>query len=107
MSGASLPDGLLVGHEDFGDHGRYVLHEAESAGGGATPMVTLDYRRTDAVVDCYSTVTDPAHRGKGLAAVLVGHVLAGIDAEGGRVVPSCWYVDHYLDQHPDLAHLRA
>lgn len=52
------------------------------------------------VVEFYNTFVPPAERGRGVAAKLVR---AGADyarAEGLRVVPSCWYVQRWLDAHP-------
>jgi predicted GNAT family acetyltransferase len=53
------------------------------------------------------TVIDPRRRGQGLGARLVEGALADIRAQGRRVVPICWYVDEYLDLHPEEQDLRA
>lgn len=53
------------------------------------------------------TVTLAAHRGNGYAALVVRRALDDIRAAGRRVVPSCWYVAQYIDEHPDDADLVA
>ena len=53
------------------------------------------------------TVVDPAHRGKGYAALLVEGALAHVAAQGATVRPDCWYVAQYLEDHPEWGHLRA
>jgi predicted GNAT family acetyltransferase len=51
------------------------------------------------------TVVEHEHRGEGLAAVIVGHALDDLRARGRSVVPSCWYVKRYIDEHPEYADL--
>jgi predicted GNAT family acetyltransferase len=53
------------------------------------------------------TVVDPSRRGQGLASVLVRAALDDVRAQGRTVVPACWYVAQFLDEHPDYADLRA
>jgi len=53
------------------------------------------------------TVIDRSMRGRGLAAVLVRHVLDAARASGRSVVPSCWYVAQFIDEHPDYGDLLA
>lgn len=53
------------------------------------------------------TVVDPARRGHGLAAVLVRAALDDVRAEGRRVVPQCWYVAQFVDDHPEYRDLIA
>jgi len=76
-----LVDGALVGVADF-----------EVAG--------------NAVVIPHTEIT-PARRGAGFGALLVEGVLADLRARGLQVVPACWYVRQYLDEHPDEADLLA
>lgn len=47
------------------------------------------------------TQVDPAHRGQGLAAILVRHALDDIVARGAKVIPSCPYVKDFITAHPD------
>jgi uncharacterized protein len=51
------------------------------------------------------TVVDPRWRGHGLGAALVSQALDDVRSTGRRVVPSCWYVAHFIDSNPDYAEL--
>lgn len=53
------------------------------------------------------TVIDPSRRGQGLGAVLVQGALDDIRVAGRTVVPACWYVREYLEEHPDQQDLLA
>lgn len=64
-------------------------------------------RPRDGVLDLYSTFVPDALRGQGVAQRLVEDVLQHVKAEGLRVVPSCWYVDVYLNRNPQWQELRA
>jgi predicted GNAT family acetyltransferase len=66
-----------------------------------------EYReRGDAVVLPH-TVIDPSRRGDGLGAELVRAVLDDIRSTGRHVVPACWYVHEFVDEHPDYQDLLA
>ncbi|MEY4230191.1 MAG: hypothetical protein RLZZ362_1040 [Actinomycetota bacterium] len=51
------------------------------------------------------TLVEHEQRGKGLAAVVVRHALDDLRARGRAVVPSCWYVQRFIDEHPEYADL--
>jgi predicted GNAT family acetyltransferase len=51
--------------------------------------------------------TDPAHQGKGFAAVLMTGVLESVRSNGRTIRPICPYADAYMRRHPDTADLRA
>ncbi len=53
------------------------------------------------------TVIAPRERGGGLGAVLVRHALDDVRAKGWTVVPACWYVAEFIDQHPEYRDLVA
>jgi len=53
------------------------------------------------------TEIEPAERGRGLGAILVKGVLDDIRARGGVVIPTCWYVRQYIEEHPEEADLLA
>jgi len=46
-------------------------------------------------------------RGGGLGALLVEGVLDDVRAQGRDVIPACWYVRQYIDEHPEVADLVA
>ncbi|HVM51959.1 MAG TPA: GNAT family N-acetyltransferase [Acidimicrobiales bacterium] len=53
------------------------------------------------------TEIDRARRGQGLGAVLVQGALDDVRCSGRRVVPSCWYVAQFIDEHPAYRDLLA
>ncbi|KIQ15097.1 hypothetical protein ASG56_09855 [Rhodococcus sp. Leaf7] len=65
-----------------------------------------EYRQSSPTVrDFDHTVTDPKFRGRGLAAILVGHALDDTRAAGSTVVASCSYVHHFIETHEQYADL--
>ena len=48
-----------------------------------------------------------ARRGKGLGAVLVKGALDDVRPTGRAVVPRCWYVAEFIDDHPEYQELVA
>ena len=68
----------------------------------------LVYRRLDpATVAFVHTYTPPALRGRGIAARVVEHALGWADAQGLKVVPSCWFVAEYVERMPVWKRLLA
>jgi hypothetical protein len=76
----------------------------------------FEYRTEDAVAFCeYAvvgnvwyfnhTLVPDSMRGQGVAARLVETALQYVDAQHGRVVPKCSYVDDYIKKKPKFAHL--
>ncbi|MBA3319296.1 MAG: N-acetyltransferase [Gemmatimonadales bacterium] len=53
------------------------------------------------VVELYSTYVPHAERGKGLAGRLVEAAVEYARSEGLRIIPSCWYVAQWIEQHPE------
>jgi predicted GNAT family acetyltransferase len=80
-------------HHDVGGH-RFV---ARLPGGDAVLAYTP---AGPGLLDFYSTFVPASERGRGVAAKLVRAGTAYARAEGFRVVPSCWYVQRWLDAHP-------
>lgn len=85
---------------------RYELRQ------GTTLLAALDYRDNGTAVSLTRAVTVPAFRGQGHAATLTEGAVADIaargGAEGGRtIVPMCWYVARWFEEHPEHAHLLA
>jgi uncharacterized protein len=63
--------------------------------------VFADYVVHGDVMELPHTVTNPAFRGRGLAAVLVSHILDELRSVDARVIPSCSYVATFIDRHPE------
>ena len=53
------------------------------------------------------TEIDPPMRGNGYGAVLVQGALDDVRGTGRRVVPRCWYVAQFINEHPDYRDLLA
>ncbi|PPF11798.1 MULTISPECIES: GNAT family N-acetyltransferase [unclassified Rathayibacter] len=84
------------------DASRYELHLDGALVG------VLDYREAPGSVSLVRSFTTPPFRGRGLAGELVSFAVDDIEAAGGRsVVPMCWYVGQWFEQHPEKAHLLA
>lgn len=52
------------------------------------------------------------HRGRGHAAALTAGAVEDIETNGGpaggrRIVPMCWYVAQWFDEHPEKSALLA
>ncbi len=71
------------------------------------PAAHADYVRDTRSITVTHTVTDPAKRGNGLAAILVRRLLDDARSAHQVVVPACWYVAQFIDDHPDYADLLA
>jgi predicted GNAT family acetyltransferase len=93
------PSELDVTHDEEGR--RYLLRrDGEHVG-------LIDYRLRDGVYDLHHTEIRPDARGGGLGGVLVRAALDDLQANGAKVVPSCWYVREFIDAHPGYADLVA
>jgi len=66
-----------------------------------------DYQIRGSIVVLPHTVTTPVHRNHGLAARVVRFALDDIRGAGRQVIPSCWYVARFIDEHPEYADLVA
>lgn len=66
-----------------------------------------DYRRQGDVMVFPHTEISAHMRGKGLGAELVRGALDDVRQSGGRVVPHCWYVAQFIDEHPQYEELLA
>lgn len=60
-----------------------------------------DYIVDGTSVELPHTVTQPDFRGRGLAAVLVTHILNELRSADASVVPSCSYVARFIERHPE------
>jgi uncharacterized protein len=66
-----------------------------------------DYRRHGDTVVFTHTVIERSMREQGLGAELVRHALDDVRAAGGSVIPQCWYVAQFIDEHREYADLLA
>ena len=84
------------------DAGRYEL----LVGGALASIVAYQLVGEDRVVLPH-TETSPSFQGRGLAAQVVQAALDDARATGRQVVPACWFVAQYIDDHPDYRPLLA
>jgi predicted GNAT family acetyltransferase len=82
--------------------GQYEIVDAE----GKVIALTQFRVRGDHVVMPH-TESDPAHKGEGLAAQVVTFALDDIRASGRTVVPTCPFVKHFIETHPEYQDLVA
>ncbi len=81
------------------DASRYELFDSGTLVGIAEYVLTGDvavFPHTEIVAN---------RRGEGLGAQLVQFALDDQRAAGRRVVPRCWYVAEFIDEHPEYADL--
>lgn len=86
---------------DNAERARYELHRA-----GRVLSVAY-YRRDDDVVTIRHVETEPAERGNGHAARLMGDVLEHLRVNDLRVRPACGFAAAYVRDHPDQHDLLA
>lgn len=82
------------------DNARAERYEAVR---GGVVVGILIYTRTRRRFELVHTVTDPAHRGEGVASVLVRTVLAEARAAALPVLVICPFVESWLLRHPEQA----
>lgn len=66
-----------------------------------------EYVASPGVLAFTHTLTPRHLRGRGIAARLIKGALEQVRAEGLKVVPQCWYVAEYIQDHPEFADLLA
>ncbi|KHA62301.1 GNAT family N-acetyltransferase [Vibrio sp. MarTm2] len=68
---------------------------------------TVKFKIEDGVYQITSTRVPDALQGKGYGKVMMEAVLPKLEELDVKIVPVCSYVVHYLDRHPEWAHLKA
>ncbi|AYG02716.1 GNAT family N-acetyltransferase [Gryllotalpicola protaetiae] len=68
-----------------------------------------DYTVNGDRVSFTHTFTDPMQRGHGYAGQVVEFAIDDVEqnSPGAKVVPMCWYVAKWFDEHPERAGLLA
>ncbi|MET3636321.1 MULTISPECIES: GNAT family N-acetyltransferase [Curtobacterium] len=93
-----------MAHEfrDEADRDRYAMYVDGEL------VSVLDYRAGDDAVSFPHTYTVPKHRGHGYAAELVAYAVDDVAARTTkRIVPMCWFVGKWFDEHPEQADLLS
>jgi predicted GNAT family acetyltransferase len=65
----------------------------------------LSYTSANGALDLQHTVVPAAARGRGVGESLVQAAMAHAREQGVRVIPSCPFVQSWLDEHPDARDL--
>lgn len=82
------------------DASRYTLRRGDEL------LSVLDYRDDGRSVALTRAYTVPTHRGHGYAGEVVRRAVEEIEDAGDRtVLPVCWYVADWFDEHPNHAGL--
>ncbi|KTR87362.1 GNAT family N-acetyltransferase [Leucobacter chromiiresistens] len=92
-------DGFTISHEP--ERSRYVI-TASGADGGRVVGEAHYSLRGDGVIDFDHTVVAPELRGTGLSGLLARRAVTGEAVGERRVEASCWFIDGYLQRHPEL-----
>ncbi|MDF2442702.1 MAG: uncharacterized protein JWR01_905 [Subtercola sp.] len=67
-----------------------------------------DYVLRDNTISFNHTFTDPKLRGRGYANEVVTYAIDDVEQNTTyRVVPMCWYVGQWFDEHPERGALLA
>ncbi len=66
-----------------------------------------EYVETGAIREFNHTVTDPGHRGKGIAGKVVQHALDDSRATGFSIIPACPFVEGFIAKNPEYKDLLA
>ena len=66
-----------------------------------------EYVERTGVRDFNHTLTFPQFRGHGIAAKVVDFALSDSRAHDFKVIPTCWFVDEFINAHQEYAELRA
>ena len=68
---------------------------------GKQSFISYEISPDKKVLDFYSTFVPPELRGRHIGDTLVKHALEYAKDHQQKVIPSCPFVQHYIDRHPD------
>jgi uncharacterized protein len=88
---------MKVAHEPNAH--RFVARLPEGDG------VLVYQMKSTSIMDVLSTHVPQAARGKGVGGALVEAALTHARAHTLRVIPTCWYVETWVGQHPQYREL--
>lgn len=81
---------------------RYEILEA----GETIGHITYE-KVAEGIFDLTHTEIGPSRSGKGLGGLLVDYALGDIRAQGARAIPTCTFIEKYMNEHPAVVDLRA
>ena len=89
----------------------HIVHEREQQRYdifvGSTRGGYAEYTLDDGVMTFTHTITNPSMRGQGLAGKVVKQALDDARSDGLHVVPQCWFVAQFIDEHPEYRDVLA
>jgi predicted GNAT family acetyltransferase len=89
--GGEMSDTLTIHHDRAG-------HQFETTvDGHRAYLAYMDLGKQ--TLDIYRTFVPDSLRGRGIAAALTQHALEYAEHEGYTVIPSCSYVERYMERH--------
>jgi uncharacterized protein len=92
--------GKTLAHET--DANRYVLRIDDNI------VAVAEYVINGSSISFNHTFTDPKLRGNGYAREVVDYAIDDVESTTKlRVVPMCWYVGKWFDEHPERAELLS
>jgi hypothetical protein len=84
------------------DAHRYVLRIDDDL------VAAADYVVSGSTISFNHTFTNPKLRGRGYAAEVVEFAMNDVEASSDRrVIPMCWYVGKWFDEHPERSGLLS
>ncbi len=79
------------------------VFEATTASGTAK----LQYTERGNALDLTHTIVPTADEGRGVGTRLVESAIAYAEAQGKKIIPTCPFVQHYIEEHPEYGELVA
>ena len=61
----------------------------------------INYQQKGNIINLIHTEVPPELQGRGVASALVEKTLAYIEDNHLKMIPSCSYVQHYVEEHPE------
>lgn len=101
-----------MAHEHDQDQQHELAHEPDARRYtlriGGQLIAVVDYAVNAGNVSFTRTFTQPTHRGQGLAGELVEYAVNDVEATTDySIVPMCWYVAEWFDEHPERSGLLS
>ncbi|MGP9581253.1 GNAT family N-acetyltransferase [Brachybacterium sp. AOP35-5H-19] len=102
MNSSDVEDHVHGPEETIAVRDNPAIGRYEAVRGGEVVGIMI-YERTRHRIELIHTVTDPAHRGEGVASVLVRTTLAEARAISLPVLVICPFIESWLQRHPEQA----
>lgn len=90
----ALADGYEIVHQP-GQHNFVIVKDGETLGHAHYTLLGDDG------IDFDGTFVEPSLRGTGLSGLLAARAVGDEIVRGRKVRASCWYIEEYLERHPE------